>query len=358
MQAQFAKGTRMAFEPTPNEFRLEAESTIHKVRVVTRFSHIGDVILLSGVLLWRFKELEERFIVITAKGMADIFKYNPAVLEVVEYSKDELRGKNLKKVAKELAEEYPYPLYDMHDILRTKVIKHFWQSQTYTYNKDFLPRRIFLLSRILPNRIRPKSLNKHVVERYAYNFSTTIPTLEELKPHIFLDKYDEEFAETFFKKRQVGSKKIIAIHPFATNNGKVWAEDNWKKLYIELLDAHYFPLFIGVGKDYDWVAKEHKAINACTLRESATLLSKCTYLVTGDSAPLHLARAVDTPVIALFGATATEWGFFPIGSESKVLQKKLQCVPCSLHGKVKNCPRNFACINDITAKDVMEAINN
>ncbi len=347
----------MPSEPIPNEFQLNAESTISHIRVVVRLSHIGDIILLSGVLLWRFKELEERFILITSKGMADFFKYNPALLHVIEIDKNDLSGKKLKEKAKELADLYPYPLYDMHDNLRSKIIRHYWQSQTYTYNKNALARRIFLFSKIFPNRIRLKSLDKHVIERYAANFSDAIPPKEEIKPHIFLDKYDEEYAENFFAKRQATDKKIIALHPFATNNGKVWNEDNWKNLYIKLLDKHYFPLFIGMGENFDWISKEHSAINACSLRESAALLSHCKYLVTGDSAPLHLATSVDTPVIALFGATAVEWGFYPLGANSVVLQKKLQCVPCSLHGKVKSCPRNFACINDIKPKEIIDIID-
>ncbi len=339
------------------------EVNIENTRAVVRFSHIGDIILLTGVLLWRFKEFGERFVLITSKGMASLFKYNPAIIHVEEFDKADLRGKNLINISRILAEEHPYMLYDMHGTLRSSILRLFWKMPSFGYNKDALQRRIFLFSRLLPERIHFKALEKHVVERYAYNFSSSIPSAYELKPHLFLDSAEEDFAKAFYKKRNPDNRKIIILHPFATLKGKLWAEDKWQELYIKLCEQDYFPLFIGkkdAKKDskesFSFVAPVHNAIDTFSLRESASLMASAFCVITGDSAPLHLATSVDSPVIALFGATSKEWGFFPLGKSDILLSGNKKCSPCSLHGKKANCPYNYACINNIEVDTVLESL--
>ncbi len=339
------------------------EENIDNTRAILRFSHIGDIILLTGVLLWRYKEFNERFVLLTSKGMSAIFKYNPAIIAVEELDKEDLRGKALVSTAKRLAEDHPYILYDMHGTLRSQIIRFFWKMPSFTYAKDALARRIYLLSSCLPSRIRLEALDKHVVERYASNFSSLIPSAYELRPHIFLDKNEEDFAKAFYKKRNPDKRKVVVLHPFATLKGKLWSESNWQELYMELCKREYFPLFIGKkdplkdkADSFNFIAPVHNAIDAFSLRESVSLMKEAECVITGDSAPLHMAMSVDSPVIALFGATAKEWGFFPLGRKDILLTGTKRCSPCSLHGKKNNCPYNYACINDITLEDVLKAL--
>jgi len=93
-----------------------------------------------------------------------------------------------------------------------------------------------------------------------------------------------------------------------------------------------------------------------TLLESAALLKKCEALVTNDSAPLHFAVAVDTPVVAIFGATAPKFGFYPYNSDDIVIDRELPCRPCTIHGGMK-CPiGTFECMLDIDAKEVFDSV--
>jgi lipopolysaccharide heptosyltransferase II len=79
-----------------------------------------------------------------------------------------------------------------------------------------------------------------------------------------------------------------------------------------------------------------RAVNACgrlTLRQSAALIGLATLLVTNDSAPLHLASAMGTRVVAIFGPTIAEFGFGPVGPEDIVMGvSQLWCRPCHRHG--------------------------
>ena len=73
---------------------------------------------------------------------------------------------------------------------------------------------------------------------------------------------------------------------------------------------------------------------------------------------MHLAVAVRTPVVAIFGATIPEFGFAPIGKNDVVLETKgLACRPCTSHGG-DVCPvKTFDCMMRISAPQVLEAVN-
>jgi len=70
---------------------------------------------------------------------------------------------------------------------------------------------------------------------------------------------------------------------------------------------------------------------------------------------MHLATAVDTPLLALFGPTTRAWGFMPQGKNVRVLEKELPCRPCSLHGK-RICTRGHECLERISAHEVMDGL--
>lgn len=97
------------------------------------------------------------------------------------------------------------------------------------------------------------------------------------------------------------------------------------------------------------------AAGALTLLGSAELIRRCHLLVTNDSAPQHLASAVNTPTIAIFGPTVPEFGFGPLAEPSATMgvsPQVLACRPCDRHGP-RRCPlRHWKCMRDITARDV------
>lgn len=90
------------------------------------------------------------------------------------------------------------------------------------------------------------------------------------------------------------------------------------------------------------------------LRQLIDVISMSQLLVSSDSAPVHIAGDVNTPVIALFGPTIPEFGFAPWRVGSKVLSVSLDCRPCDWHGPRK-CPlKHHRCMKDLTARDVLK----
>ncbi|MFN4957421.1 MAG: glycosyltransferase family 9 protein [Cyclobacteriaceae bacterium] len=78
-----------------------------------------------------------------------------------------------------------------------------------------------------------------------------------------------------------------------------------------------------------------------------------------DSAPMHLASAVDAPVTAIYCSTLPSFGFGPLSSKSSVVEthEKLDCRPCGLHGR-RQCPKgHFKCSSGIQVDQLLETIN-
>jgi heptosyltransferase-2 len=95
-------------------------------------------------------------------------------------------------------------------------------------------------------------------------------------------------------------------------------------------------------------AKEKNVFNTAgklSLLQSAELIRRSRALVSNDSAPMHIAVAVGTPVVAIFGATVPAFGFAPRGISDVVIETNgLKCRPCSIHGG-NECPiKTFECM--------------
>ena len=90
-----------------------------------------------------------------------------------------------------------------------------------------------------------------------------------------------------------------------------------------------------------------------TLQELGALIAKARFFFGADSAPMHLAAAVNTPAVALFGPSgAYNWG--PWGQGHLVIQKEMECVPCGLDGcegtKISRC------LTELTPEEVVEQV--
>ncbi len=127
---------------------------------------------------------------------------------------------------------------------------------------------------------------------------------------------------------------------------------------IDELDAQV--IFVGGTEDRELVLRvladmKNKAVSAAgdlSIQESAALLTRCRCLVSADTGPLHLATAIQTPVVGLFGSTDPR-RTGPIGRGHQVIIKGLACVPC----EEKHCPLGTrACMADITVDEVFNAV--
>lgn len=171
---------------------------------------------------------------------------------------------------------------------------------------------------------------------------------------------DKKFAQTFLERYWLGKEKLIGINIGSSPRwpSKQWLAKNYIKLCDKLAKKDYRILLTGSAADalfaksiLDHVhAKLICAVAQTTLMQLACLIEKCDVYVTGDSAPMHLAAAMRTPFVALFGPTDSRW-HLPPAERCSVLQK--DCSPC--YKGV--CPKkDQSCMEQITVDEVASAI--
>jgi heptosyltransferase II len=154
------------------------------------------------------------------------------------------------------------------------------------------------------------------------------------------------------------SEFLVALAP-----GSIWATKRWPYYadLARLLAAEARIVVVGSEADREFAAaiahatagRSIDTTGRLSLLASAELIGRARLLITNDSAPLHLASAMDTPTLAVFGPTVPAFGFGPLADRAAIAQVDgLDCRPCDRHGP-RRCPLgHWRCMREITAGDV------
>jgi heptosyltransferase-2 len=185
-------------------------------------------------------------------------------------------------------------------------------------------------------------------------------TPEEQRPSLVPGVTERGAVDTLLRENGVApGERIVALAP-----GSVWGTKRWPyypELARELADAARV-VVLGSAADTALadaiVAAAPTAIDATgrlSLLASAELLGRCGVLVTNDSAPMHLASAMGTPTVAIFGPTVPEFGFGPLAPRVSVVgHETLPCRPCDRHGP-QRCPLgHHRCMRELSPSMVAE----
>ena len=159
---------------------------------------------------------------------------------------------------------------------------------------------------------------------------------------------------------------LVAIAPGTIWNTKRWLKERFSSLAVNLEEAGLEIVLIG-GRDDQILCDEIRILSGSShvystagmlsVLQSVELIRRCNVLISNDSAPMHMAAAVGTPVVAIFGATVPAFGFGPSGPLDVVVETQgLKCRPCATHGGEK-CPiKTFDCMNDISYERVFQKV--
>ncbi len=163
----------------------------------------------------------------------------------------------------------------------------------------------------------------------------------------------------------VNGKTFIALGPGATyGEAKRWPLPYWQALIKKLLAERKESLLILGGLEEEpylrplmegLAPKDSRRLHLLAGRTNpmilAAMLSRCKLLVTNDTGPMHVAAAVGTPVVALFGSTSPTWTR-PFGVGHEVIYHKVECSPCFQ----RTCPIGYVCLNKISVGEVFAAV--
>lgn len=224
----------------------------------------------------------------------------------------------------------------------------------------------------------PYVASRHEVDRNRSLLTGGRAPVPELRPRLFPAAQDQE-AVTALCQRHAPGGDYICVAPGSVWATKRWTEEGFARLVRHFASTHTVFL-VGGAEDRALCARiaarasaeESSLISPETapghpprivnlagelgFLAAAALIERAGVLVSNDSAPVHLASAMGTPVVEIYGATVPAYGFSPYGVAHRIMQREdLDCRPCAIHGGTE-CPiRTFACMRGLEAVRVIEA---
>nr|WP_319491306.1 glycosyltransferase family 9 protein [uncultured Desulfobacter sp.] len=186
----------------------------------------------------------------------------------------------------------------------------------------------------------------------------------EVVYHLPIQNKERALIRTILAQNGItGSRKLFCINPQATWETKLWDNTKFAKLADELSRTFSADIiFTGGPEDtkaieiirLQMTAKSVNLAGKTTLKTLAALYDYADFLITTDTGPMHLAAALGTKVVAIFGSTAP-WRTGPWGDTCTVVRSGVACSPCFK----RQCPKQvdyMECMNAILVSDINKAI--
>lgn len=199
--------------------------------------------------------------------------------------------------------------------------------------------------------------NNHRIEAWMNILNYLHITKEDCHPHLFITERQSGFADNFFKEHHVSDRDlVVGIHPGAAIKNRCWPMERFAQVG-EQIRARYNArviVFIEPGGYGENFPMEGELVKARTsLEEFVVLIKKIDILLCNDSGAMHIATAVDTPVLALFGPGDVHRIGPYKNAKASVIRKDFTCCPC-----FDDCKYIRAmCLDAIETEEVMKAFD-
>lgn len=324
--------------------------------LIVRFSSLGDLILTTPLLrAIRGRHPGARITFVTREDMADTLRHNPRIDELVTWR----HGAALGPLARELRGTAWTHRLDLHGSLRSAWLRRLVGGRWTGYPKHLLRRTLLIATR----RRLGRALGP-VAERYFEAASALGVEPDGGPPEFYTSAPEAAAADRFLAEHGLGhSRRLLAFVPGAARATKRWPAGHWRELVGRAAERNDVVILGGeaerpLGDHLATIggARVASAAGRFSLVGSAALLRRADLAISGDTGLLHLATAVGTPVVGLYGPGVREFGFFPYAAPARVLERELPCRPCTAHGGPR-CPLgHHACLVGITPGEVAAAL--
>ena len=343
---QMAQRTIRAYEEVQSTLRI----------LVIKLSALGDIILAIPSL----RALRENFpqahiTVLTDASFGPVLQSCPYVNQILEAPSKNRGYKNLQSISALLRRLNFDIVIDLQNNRTSHLLAYLSAcNRRYGYDNGKFS---FLLNRKVKEIKTPLSPIKHQARTLNLLDIKSVKENLELWPK----PCDEAWVEDLLDKHRKDKKApLIGINLGASESwpSKRWGIEKIAALLTKIEDAAIEVVVTGKGKDKE-LAKQLRqqspahfinAVDETQVLQLACLVKRCRVYITSDSAPLHIAYAMRTPVVALFGPTDPGRHAL-VNTKQVVIKKELTCSPC-----YKRRCRRHDCMKEISVDEVFEAL--
>ncbi|QMW03970.1 glycosyltransferase family 9 protein [Spirosoma foliorum] len=318
--------------------------------LIIRFSSIGDIVLTTPVARCLKLQIPNAEIHFCTKRMyQSLIETNP----YIDYC--HCLDDSLPNLIRRLYREQYDCVIDLHNNLRTKLIKLTLRTYSYTINKRNIRKWLYI-------RLKLNSMpDEHIVDRYM----ATLKPLKINNDGLGLDYFIPDSA-------RVTKDQLPFTHQQAYIAYAIGGQHATKRLplarIIELCRQLNQPIILlgspedrEVGEAVQQELGDQLIFNACglySLNQSASLLQQARIVFSHDTGLMHIAAALKKPIYSIWGNTTPQLGMYPYKTPHIIVENKnLGCRPCSKIG-YQSCPRqHFRCMSDLPFNFVLPSIN-
>lgn len=317
--------------------------------LIIQTAFTGDAILMTS-LAEKLHEKKGSFIidVLIRKGNETLFSNHPFIRDVLVWDKKRAKYKNLFTMLGKIRQRKYDMVINLQRFASTGFLTAFsLAKEKIGFDKNPLS---FLFTRKIKHTVI-KGL--HEIERYHKAISDLTDDKPAM-PRIYPSPDDFQSVQKYKKG------KYITIAPVSAWFTKTLPAYKWIELITNSHRVNPEMTYILIGSKEEFNLSEEikkksrveRVINLCgsiSFLESAALMKDAETNYVNDSAPLHLAGAMNAPVTVIYCSTVPEFGFGPLSDNSKIIETKfpLDCRPCGLHG-YRECPLiHFKCAHTI-----------
>lgn len=335
--------------------------------LLIRFSSLGDLVLTTPI----YRELrkiypDSRLTLLTSEGFGRVLENNPHLDEIIYHHRKETRN-DLEKLIDQLRLQKFDLIYDIHNSLRSRWIG--WQLKRHAPKPEHWLIEKRTLARELQIRFgwaqffNGKSQREQWLEPLRRHHTGALSTKTELFPSVA----DKNYVKAWLNQNDLQDKPFVCIGASASFPLKCWPLQNFKKLIENIIQSGISVVLVGTNGEIETeeLAEYFRgsqnvfcAAGMFTILQSAALLEMANAVVANDTSIIHLAEAMRTPSIALFGPTVKEFGYAPMLAQSRLIETDLalRCRPCSRTGKgtCKNREQQI-CMYSISTQKVWDA---
>lgn len=325
--------------------------------LIIQTAFIGDLILTLPLIQTLKKNIPDSTIdLLCIPYTKEVVKNNPYISNVIVFDKHKKKSiKDIIYLANNLKKEkYEYAFLP-HRSIRSGLIAMLSKIENRIGFKKTLFDFLYTKSVEYQSDIHEIDRNLSLIKFLKFKEIYRIPEL-------FPDDSDKFFVNDFLDNNNI-VEKFVCIAPGSKWFTKRWPIDYFIELIKMFNNENIKVILIGGKEDSDIcnsiTIEINNIINTSgifSLLQTAELIKRSSLLISNDSAPIHIATSMNTPVIDIYGPTTPEIGFYPLSEKSISIEiKDLNCRPCKIHGGNK-CPvRTFDCMKNILPENIFRA---